>query len=207
MIGGSMNEAIRMQLSAFVDGELPDNEKELLLRRLSQDEDLRRELARHLAIGRAMRGELQLAGVDLLSDRISAAIESGDDLELGDEESGGRDRRIRPLAGFAIAATVALVAIFGLQQLNSGGVVDTPTDQITADNGITEPPVDELLQQLRLHHDANGPENNINTVLTSIEIGREAIEDQEDVAADDSGASDASDPEADGEPAEEPAEE
>ena len=76
-VGGSMNEAIRMQLSAFVDGELPDNEKELLLRRLSQDEELRRELARHLAIGRAMRGELQLAGVDLLRDRISASIESG----------------------------------------------------------------------------------------------------------------------------------
>jgi len=36
-----MNEAIKMQLSAFVDGELPENESELLLRRLSQDAELR----------------------------------------------------------------------------------------------------------------------------------------------------------------------
>jgi len=31
-----MNEAIRMQVSAFVDGELPENEADLLVRRLSQ---------------------------------------------------------------------------------------------------------------------------------------------------------------------------
>ena len=36
-----MNDGIKMQISAFVDGELPDNEAELLLRRLSQDLDLR----------------------------------------------------------------------------------------------------------------------------------------------------------------------
>ena len=178
-----MNEAIRMQLSAFVDGELPDNGKELLLRRLSQDEELRRELARHLAIGRAMRGELQLAGVDFLRGRINASIDSGQDLEIADDDAVVRDRRIRPLAGFAIAATVALVAIFALQQMTSVDVVDAPAGEITADSGImTEPPVDELLEQLLLHHDANGPENNINTVLTSIEIGREAIEDRQDAA-------------------------
>ena len=187
-----MNEAIRMQLSAFVDGELPDNEKELLLRRLSQDDELRRELARHLAIGRAMRGELQPAGVDLLRDRINAAIDAGDGLDIADEETAVSDRRIRPLAGFAIAATVALVAIFGLQQITSVDVVDTSTGELTAENGtMTEPPVDDLLRQLLLHHDANGPENNINTVLTSIEIGREAIEGQQDVAESDETADDA----------------
>ena len=34
-----MNEGIEMQISAFVDGELPENEAELLLRRMSQDLD------------------------------------------------------------------------------------------------------------------------------------------------------------------------
>ncbi|MDJ0911651.1 MAG: sigma-E factor negative regulatory protein [Woeseiaceae bacterium] len=178
-----MNEAIRMQLSAFVDGELPDNEKELLLRRLSQDEELRRELARHLAIGRAMRGELQPAGVDVLRDRINAAIDAGDDLELPDEDT-GPDRRIRPLAGFAIAASVALVAILGLQQMTSVDVSDTAARDLTAETvTMTEPPIDEVLRQYMLHHEANGPENNINTVLTSIEIAGEAIEEQQDTDA------------------------
>ncbi len=35
-----MNEGIEMQISAFVDGELPENEAELLLRRMSEDLEL-----------------------------------------------------------------------------------------------------------------------------------------------------------------------
>ncbi len=175
-----MNEAIRMQLSAFVDGELPDSEKELLLRRLSQDAELRRELGEYLAIGRAMRGELQPAGVDLLRERIDAAIEAGEGMELPDEDSSAPDRRLRPLAGFAIAASVALLAIVGLQFYPGSNEVGPPTSDLTVVETQTQPSVDELLQQLKLHHDAAGPENNINTVLTSIEIGREAIEEQEE---------------------------
>lgn len=175
-----MNEAIRMQLSAFVDGELPDNEKELLLRRLSQDAELRRELGEYLAIGRAMRGEFQPAGVDLLRERIDAAIEAGEGMDLPDEDSGAPDRRVRPLAGFAIAASVALLAIVGLQFYPGSNDITPSTDELTAVETQTQPSVDELLEQLRLRHDAAGPENNINTVLTSIEIGREAIEEQEE---------------------------
>ncbi len=176
-----MNEAIRMQLSAFVDGELPDNEKELLLRRLSQDAELRRELGEYLVIGRAMRGEFQPAGMEFLRERIGTAIESGEGIELAGETAGGGDRRLRPLAGFAIAAAVALVAIIGLQQTISGGGVGVePADgSLVAGEGITQPSVSEYLEQLRLHHDAAGPENNITTVLTSIELGREAVEEQD----------------------------
>lgn len=165
-------------MSAFVDGELPDNEKELLLRRLSQDAELRRELGEYLLIGRAMRGELQPAGMDLLRDRIGAAIESGEFIELADEAVDAGDRRIRPLAGFAIAATVALVAIIGLQQTMSvdGTVLESSDGSIAASGPITQPSVSEYLQQFRQHHDAAGPENNINTVLMSIELDREAVE-------------------------------
>ncbi len=61
-----MNDAIRMQLSAFVDGELPENEAELLLRRMSQDVELLQEVAEYLAIVRLMRAEEGLAGADRL---------------------------------------------------------------------------------------------------------------------------------------------
>ena len=43
-----MNDGIRMQISAYVDGELPENEAELLLRRMSQDAELRQEVAEYL---------------------------------------------------------------------------------------------------------------------------------------------------------------
>ena len=59
-----MNEALRMQISAFVDGELPDNESELLLRRLSQDAAMRQQVAAYLDIGRYMRQDRDVPGID-----------------------------------------------------------------------------------------------------------------------------------------------
>ena len=63
-----MNDAIKTQISAFVDGELPQNEAELLLRRMSHDKELRQQAAEYLALGRAMRGEKTLAGMATLRD-------------------------------------------------------------------------------------------------------------------------------------------
>lgn len=126
-----MNDAIRMQLSAFVDGELPENEAELLLRRMSQDENLRREVAEFLAIGRLMRDEPGLAATDRLHERIAAAINDPEAPVIadGDDATAGASRTLRPATGVAIAATVALVAIFGLQQ-------NTAVDELPASDAI-----------------------------------------------------------------------
>lgn len=106
-----------MQLSAYVDDELPQNEAELLLRRLSQDVKLRQEVAEYLAIGRVMRGEVGVAGIDGIRNRVLAAIDdtagTTTDAVIENEPA---TRALRPLVGVAIAATVALAAIFGLQQ-------------------------------------------------------------------------------------------
>ena len=59
-----MNEALRMQISAFVDGELPDNESELLLRRLSQDAVLRQQVGHELMLN-FLNGFLPALGPDL----------------------------------------------------------------------------------------------------------------------------------------------
>ena len=70
-----MNDAIKMQISAFVDGELPENEAELLLRRLSHDHELRQVAASYLAMGRLLRGEHSLVGMERLRARIAAELE------------------------------------------------------------------------------------------------------------------------------------
>ena len=89
-----MNEAIRMQVSAFVDGELPENEAELLVRRLSQDAVLRQQVAEYLAIGRIMRGEYSVQGSDVLrerrTDRRSSKGETDDHATRAGEESPAR---------------------------------------------------------------------------------------------------------------------
>ncbi len=110
-----MNDAIRMQLSAFVDGELPENEAELLLRRMSQDAELRREVAEYMAIGRLIRNEAGLAGADRLNERVTAEIDQRP-VDTNVLKSVVRASwATRPLAGAAIAAAVALVAIVALQ--------------------------------------------------------------------------------------------
>ena len=125
-----------MQVSAFVDGELPENEAELLVRRLSQDAVLRQQVAEYLAIGRIMRGEYSAQGSDVLRERIAAELDERPLQDAADtvviEKS---SRYVRPLAGFAIAASVALVAIIGLQQMVDVGIPDTT---VVADDVVSE---------------------------------------------------------------------
>ncbi len=166
-----------MQLSAFVDGELPENEAELLLRRMSQDAELRQEVAEYLAIGRLVRSESGLAAADRLHDRVAAAI---DDRPAGAEETVGAvsaSRAIRPLARVAIAATVALVAIFALQQTT--GVDELPPEMpVPVANAV--PGIDaqqERQRQYLLNHaetslqfGANGMNSRVVTLRFSEEV-------------------------------------
>ncbi len=175
-----MNEAIRMQVSAFVDGELPDNEAELLVRRLSQDADLRKQVSEYLAIGRIMRGEYSLQGSDALRERIAAELDERPLQEVADAVLTTQPSRfVRPAAGAAIAATVALVAIFGLGRVAD---VDSPVPgtAVVADEGVSEtvPTMEdaELRRLLRLHGDGS---NGFVTRVTSLEMRAEELAEEE----------------------------
>lgn len=162
-----MNDAIKMQVSAFVDGELPDNEADLLLRRLSQDSALRQQVADYLAIGRAMRGDVQVAGIDHLRKRLFAQLDDKLIEVDSDTEVGTKEVMIRPMVGFAIAASVALLAIFGLRQLGGPAAGDLD-EQIVAEDRTTEfdtePPIDDVLRQYRMMHDVTALESGANGV-------------------------------------------
>ena len=187
-----MNDAIRMQISAFVDGELPDNEADLLLRRMGQDADLRHKVAEYLAIGRALRGEMTLAGADRIHERVTAALDDKP-IEYEDETEGAPPvRAIRPLAGFAVAATVAMLAIFGLQRTLSVDELDADTTETavveTVDGYAVPRPMDDRLRQYYLNHGAtataNGA-NGINSRFVSLRFSEEVLLDsaQDDPAA------------------------
>lgn len=180
-----MNDAIKMQISAFVDGELPENEAQLLLRRMSQDKLLRQQAAEYLAVGRILRGERGIAGMASLRERIAAAIDDSSAAEDPDVADTEAPRYMRPLLGLAIAATVALVGILGLQQTigmrGSEPVAETAgltTTQV--DYGYTVPdPQDEQLRennQLReyyLRHSASSSPygtSSINARLVTMQL-------------------------------------
>ncbi len=194
-----MNDAIRMQISAFVDGELPDNEADLLLRRMGQDAELRLQVAQYMAIGRAMRGEAAVKGVDRIHERVSAAIDDKPlhkEIAEKDPQSG---RAIRPLIGVAVAATVALVAIFGLQQTTGVGtepaVPATTLAESPDDDGYTVPqPIDDQLRQYYLSHRAEHGANGVNSRFVDLRLSEEALDEtpaEEDSAdAEDAGRTD-----------------
>ena len=50
-----MTDRIKEQLSTFLDGELPEPETALLLKRLDRDDDLRGALSRYSLIGAVLR--------------------------------------------------------------------------------------------------------------------------------------------------------
>jgi negative regulator of sigma E activity len=182
-----MNDAIRMQISAFVDGELPDAEADLLLRRMSQDAELRHKAAEYLEIGRALRGESNVKGIDRLLERIASEI---DDKPLVDDVVKPESvpaRAMRPLVGVAVAASVAMIAIFGMQI--TPGIDDEVTSESAVvaesaeDPGYTVPQqIDDQLRQYYLSHGASSSElgaNGMNARLVTLRLSEERLSEEE----------------------------
>jgi sigma-E factor negative regulatory protein RseA len=111
-----MSEQIREQISAFLDGELPNSETELLLKRLARDAELRDSFGRYALIGEACRGAPHEHLTRGLTARINRAID-GEPKSAGGPAYRARSRRWwHPVAGAAVAAGVAAVAVVALQQ-------------------------------------------------------------------------------------------
>lgn len=168
-----MNDTIRMQISAFIDGELPDNESELLLRRLSQDAELRRVVARYMEIGRNMRHEGELPKMAQLRHRIAEELGAEPRTEEIMSTRLG-NRYFKPLAGIAVAASVAIIAIVGLQQTNA----PTADAEAVADSSTyTQLPADSQLDEMFRLHDASGSvgSNSMLTEFVTLEINEEDL--------------------------------
>ncbi len=112
-----MNDKLREQISALADDELPEAERDLLLRRLSDDPALRSEWGRVHLIRDALHNELTASAGDTLSQRVMAALENEPQPVLRKARGRLAQRFAKPLAGLAVAASVAGLALIGLQHL------------------------------------------------------------------------------------------
>ena len=110
-----MSEQIREQVSAFLDGELPNSETELLLKRLTRDLELRESFGRYALIGEAIRGPGRGVLTRGFSGRVNLAIDGEPAAANGPHAPDRAPRWWRPLAGVAVAAGVAVVAVGALQ--------------------------------------------------------------------------------------------
>jgi sigma-E factor negative regulatory protein RseA len=112
-----MTDTIKEQLSAFLDGELPEAETTLLLKRLDRDDDLKGTLSRYSLIGAALRADGEVTAARHVASRVRAAIA----IEPALPTTPARDfaaRWLRPVAGLGIAAGVAAATLLVMPQLN-----------------------------------------------------------------------------------------
>ena len=112
-----MTDRIKEQLSAFLDGELPDPESALLLKRLERDDELRGALSRYSLIGAVLRSDGDVPAARQVAARVSAAIAKEPFRAAAFSHLPRREALLRGFAGLAVAAGVALGAVALVQQL------------------------------------------------------------------------------------------
>jgi sigma-E factor negative regulatory protein RseA len=112
-----MTDRIKEQLSAFLDGELPDPESALLLKRLERDDELRGALSRYSLIGAVLRSDGDVPAARQVAARVSAAIAKEPFRAAAFVRLPRREALLRGLAGLAVAAGVAFGAVLLVQQV------------------------------------------------------------------------------------------
>jgi len=195
-VRGNMNDALKMQISAFVDGELPDNEAELLLRRLGQDGAMRQQVAEYMNIGRMIRRDQDVPGMQQLRGRVSAAL-GQEDVIVGTESAVSKHSSwLKPAGGFGVAAAVAVVAVMALGQrgVPTGDSVADSVAESVANGAVaidlaptyTEPTVEQvlanqptrrLLEYSRRHDDSSADlgSNGILSRLVTLELPNDEL--------------------------------
>jgi len=130
-----MSEQIREQVSAFLDGELPNSETELLLKRLTRTGELRESFGRYALIGEAIRGASRAYLTQGFAGRVNLAID-GEPIPAGGHARHARvSRWWRPFAGTAVAAGVAAVAVVAFhQRADAPGL--RPASTLAAQNAV-----------------------------------------------------------------------
>ena len=157
-----MKDKLHEQLSALVDDELTESEQALLTRRIGTDADLQRCLSRYQLISDTLRHQLP-DRVDLaFTARVQAAVR-GEAMQTSVAPGNRRlATLLKPLAGLAVAASVAVVAVLSLQSVREEpaslpAVASAPpsTDFIRADTApepAVRPRIDKNLDIYLVNH-------------------------------------------------------
>lgn len=125
-----MVDSVKEQVSACLDGELPERELPLLSKRLGHDAELKATLSRYALISETVRtGEAAQPSRDF-AEAVMARIAAEPVGKVGGSISPRVMQRLRPVAGIGVAATVAALAVFSVQQ--SGLIPSSP--EVVADN-------------------------------------------------------------------------
>lgn len=173
-----MSDKLLEQVSSLLDDELPSQEAELLLARMQRDPALRRRYARYALISEAARG--RTLAVDLAA-RVSVALE---DVPAHQPKSARLDRwvsHLRPVAGLAVAASVAMFAVLALSPEPTPAPAEvvpalTPGSQAVLRpqqagfSGVSSPELQTQLRQYLLNHSEHASSIRLRGVMPYVQI-------------------------------------
>ena len=109
-----MTKHVDEKLSAFVDGELEGAEADRLISEILDNDELRSRWVNYHLISRSMSGQDSGSSVDL-SASINAALENEPTVFAPQKRKQHFSAAIKQVAGMAMAATVAAVAVLMVQ--------------------------------------------------------------------------------------------
>jgi len=122
-----MTEGNREKISCLVDGELERSGCDFLVRRMASDEELTRHWRSYHVIRACMQREF--SGNLGLAERVAACIDEESPLGAPNPSRAW----LRPLAGAAIAASVAVVALIGM---NSSVLEQNQAQRLVSEPGF-----------------------------------------------------------------------
>lgn len=140
-----MNIESKEHLSSFMDGEFSEEAGRFLVRRLGADDSLRKTWARYHLVRDCLRNQDgQFARKDLRHG-VQLALSGESQLSVGPVRS---PAWLKPFAGVALAASVALFAVLTVSQstkpdirpVDAGLAQATPTESFKSPNILAVPP-------------------------------------------------------------------
>ena len=130
-----MDERLRESLSALMDDEANELEVERVLSRIGDDSELRQTWVRYNA-ARSLASGQSVADLSVdISGQVSRAI--AQEPAVAASLRGRFGHLLRPVASFAVAASVAAVVVVGGQQLSEVGTAAGGQDVRVSPPGLT----------------------------------------------------------------------
>lgn len=148
-----MNKQFEERLSALIDGE--ETQTNDVFSRMQQDDESRQRWQRYHLISDVMKGYLDGQSFPDISSRVSQALESEPTILAPKRKPSPIQHWYKQAAGFAVAATVATVAVVTVQQGQFADneqiqtvAIDTPVRNVKflAVNDPTHPRLDSAVE-------------------------------------------------------------
>ena len=183
-----MKDKIHEQLSALLDDELADSEQSLLIRQLVRDPALSERLLHYQTISDALHDNLPQQVDTRFHERVHAAVQQEAAINAAPFRYGAL---LKPLAGLAVAASVAVVAVVSLQTVRqqdpaaTAAVASAPTTDSYIRAGNAPAPVAPArgLDVYLVNHNEFAVNRNMQGMLPYVRIVGQDVQPENDRGA------------------------